>query len=279
MSTRIEIQPSEDIEETFVSKIRDWANEVLERKEDEDTPPFLSITVWKTIEDLKSFYLQEQAALGVGTSEDTGFLATHEAWRGYPRIHICQERVAHVPDAVIQGVLHHEISHALLHGTPEFYTFRYTNRLQEAGRDCGLDWELLQQCVYLLSVAVKDFDVVTYLAGIGLGQSQLVLINYLISDTDEERRIWSMVAEDPAKRKLAIAVFLKTLIPIEAMISNGVKGAEEVREQWKEAYGWLSERVQEGLARFLQHILMGATMPFQERLEQATLQLLADSSL
>lgn len=279
MSTRIEIESSAEVKKVFVTRIRKWANEVLERKGTLAGPPFLSITIWKNMEELQSFYRQEKEELGVVTGEETEFLATHEAWRGYPRIHICEERVKDIPDAVLQGVLHHEISHALLHGTPEFYTFRYSNRLQEAGRACGLDLALLQQCVYLLSIAVKDHDVVTWLAGIGLGCSQLMLIKHLICDTDEERRIWPMVCTYPAQRKLALAVFLKTLLPIEAMISNRIKRAEVVKNQWKEAYGWLPEGTQRGLIRFARDIMADTITPFQERLEQATLILIAESSL
>lgn len=279
MSTRIEIQSSPKVNEAFVTRIRIWAKEVLDRKGDIDGPPFLSITIWKRIDELQSFYRKEKEELGVVTGEDTEFLATHEAWRGYPRIHICQERVKDVPDAVLQGVLHHEISHAVLHGTPEFYTFRYSNRLQGAGRTCGLDLPLLQKCVYLLSIAVKDHDVVTWLAGIGLAHSQLALIEHQIWDTDEERQIWPMVCNYPAQRKLALAVFLKTLLPIEAMISNGIKSVDGVKNQWKEAYRWLPEGTQRGLIRFARNIMADTMTPFQERLEQATFRLIADSSL
>jgi len=279
VSTRIEIQSSAEVKGVFVTRIRKWANEVLDRKGAIAGPPFLSITIWKTIEELQSFYRQEKEELGIGTGEDTEFLATHEAWRGYPRIHICQERVKDVPDAVLRGVLHHEISHAVLHGTPEFYTFRYSNRLQEAGQSCGLDLALLQQCVYLLSIAVKDHDVVTWLAGIGLAHSQLMLIEHQICDTDEERRIWPMICTYPAQRKLALAVFLKTLLPIEAMISNRIKSADGVKNQWKEAYRWLPEGTQKGLVQFSRNIMTDTITSFQERLEQATFRLITDSNL
>ncbi len=279
MSTRIEIQSSAEVKKVFVTRIRKWANEVMDRKGTLAGPPFLSITIWKPIEELQSFYRQEKEELGVVTGEDTEFLATHEAWRGYPRIHICEERVKDVPDAVLQGVLHHEISHAVLHGTPEFYTFRYSNRLQEAGRTCGLDLPLLQQCVYLMSIAIKDHDVVTWLAGIGLAQGQLALIEHQICETDEERQVWPMICNYPAQRKLAIAVFLKTLLPIEAMVSNRIKSAGVVKNQWKEAYRWLPEETQRGLVRFARNITPDTQKPFQERLEQATFRLITDSNL
>lgn len=279
MSTRIKIQSSEGIDEAFVTRLRNWTNEVLERSGDVCEPAFLCLNVWTRILELQTFYDQEREALGVATGEEIDFLATHEAWRGYPRIHICQEKVRDVPDAVLQGVLHHEISHALLHGTPEFYTFRYSNRLQEAGRSCGLDMPLLQQCVYLMSIAIKDLDVVTWLAGIGLGHSQLALIEHMICDIDEERRVWPLVCGHPVQRKLTIAVFLKTLIPIQALVAVGVKSADNVKERWKEAYRWLPDETQQGLVRFSRKALTDTQKLFQERLEQATFRLINDSNL
>jgi hypothetical protein len=120
MTTRIVIQPSEGTRKEFVAQVQSWANEVLEKKGPLAAPTFISINIWRRMDELQSFYQQEKQELGIVTGEDTDFLATHEAWRGDPRIHICQERVKDVPDVVLQSVLHHEISHALLHGTPEF---------------------------------------------------------------------------------------------------------------------------------------------------------------
>jgi len=231
------------------------------------------------MDELQSFYQQEKQELGVVTGEETEFLATHEAWRGHPRIHICQERVKDVSDVVLQSVLHHEISHALHHGTPEFYTFRYSIKLQEAGRFCGLDLALLQQCVYMLSVAIKDYDVVTWLTDIGLGFGQLHLLEYLISDTEDERRIWEVVCANPAQRKLALALFLKTLLPIEALVALRVERAEIIKNQWKEAYRWISETIQKGLVGFAHNTMAYKDKPFQQRLENVTLKLISEASL
>jgi len=279
MTNRIVIQPSEGTQKEFVAKVQSWANEVLEKKGPLAAPTFISINIWRRMDELQSFYQKEKQELGIVTGEDTDFLATHEAWRGDPRIHICQERVKDVPDVVIQSVLHHEVSHALHHGTPEFYTFRYSTKLQDAGRICGLDLALLQQCVYLLSIAIKDYDVVTWLTDIGLGFGQLHLLEYMISDTEDERRIWEVVCANPAPRKLALAFFLKTLLPIEALVSLSVERAEIIKNQWREAYGWLSETIQERLVGFAHNTLAYRDKPFQERLENVTIKLISEASL
>ena len=279
MTNRIVIQPSKGTQKEFVAKVQSWANEVLEKKGPLAAPAVISINIWRRMDELQSFYQKEKQELGIVTGEDTDFLATHEAWRGDPRIHICQERVKDVPDVVIQSVLHHEVSHALHHGTPEFYTFRYSTKLRDAVRICGLDLALLQQCVYLLSIAIKDYDVVTWLTDIGLGFGQLHLLEYMISDTEDEHRIWEVVCANPAPRKLALAFFLKTLLPIEALVSLSVERAEIIKNQWKEAYGWLSETIQERLVGFAHNTMAYKDKPFQQRLENVTIKLISEASL
>jgi hypothetical protein len=279
MTNQIVIQPSEGIQKQFLAKIQLWANEVLEKIGPSAVPPFICINIWRRMDELESFYQKEKRELGIAIVEDTEFLASHEAWRGDPRIHICQERVKNVPDIVIRSVIHHEISHALLHGAPEFYTFRYSTKLQDAGRICGLDLALLQQCVYLLSIAIKDDDVVTWLTDIGLGVDQLHLLEYMITDTQDERRIWEVICANPVPRKLALAFFLKTLLPIEALVLLGVEGAETIKDKWQEAYDWLSETVKEGLVGFTHNTMANRDKPFQKRIEDVAINFISDASL
>lgn len=279
MTIRIHIAVSEGVDEGFVTQIRTWANEVLERPGLHSPPPYLCVTIWKTIEALESFFLKEKEKLGVVTGEETNFLATHDAWRGYPRIHVCQARLKGIPSAIVQGVIHHEVSHGLHHGTPEYYTFRFSSGLQEAGRSKGLDLPFLQQCIYFLSMAMKDREVVQWLTEIGLGLSQQILLEHLISDTEEERRVWEIVRYSPAMRKIALAAYLKTFLPVEAMLAVGIEKARGLRNQWREAYRWLPEREQGGLLRLAQCIMNQEGKTFQDRLEQAAFRLLTEPSL
>lgn len=276
---QIQIVSHEEIDNDFLTQIRIWAKEVLDTAEFRSPPPYLCITIWKTMEKFQAFCRREKEALGIATGEETDFLATHDAWRGYPRIHVCQERLKGIPSAIIQGVIHHEIGHAFNHGSPEFYTFRFSSRLQEAGRACGLDLPLLQQCVYLLSIAIKDREVVQWLTKIGLGFSQLVLLEHLLSDTEEERRIWELVRDSSALRKIAFSAFLKTLLPVEAMISVGIGDEQILRDQWNEAYGWLPEKERDGLILLTQCIMNLEGKTFQEKLEQAVFHLINNPSL
>ena len=258
------------IDEAFLTQIRSWADEVLERISFPNSVPLLHLMVWKTMNAFQAFSQSEKDALGVITGEETEFLATHDAWRGYPRVHICQERLTGIPNSIIRGVIHHEIAHALNHGTLEFYTFTFSKGLQEAARSHGLDMSLLQQCVYFLSVAIKDREVVQWLAQIGLGFSQVVLLRHLISETEEERQVWEVVRDSGPLQKIALAAFLKVLLPVETLTTTQTEEAQNLRREWDEAYGWLAEKERESLLNLAHRLMDLEGKTFQEKLERAT---------
>jgi len=233
MTTQIEIVPYDGIDKEFLSQIQTWVKNVLEKADPSSTPPYLRLTIWKNIKALQEFYDQEKEDLGIVTGEESDFLATHEAWRGYPRIHICHERVKGVRDAVIEGVLHHEIGHALFHGSMEFYTFKFTDRLQEAARL--------------------------------LGPCQKSLLEYMMKDTEEEQEAWGVAKHSPVIKKIAMAAFLKIILPIEALILIRSGDAPKLKDQWKEAYSWLSVMEQDGLLRLSQRIMEFGESRFQEK--------------
>ena len=143
---------------------------------------------------------------------------------------------------VVQGVVQHEIGHALLHGRPEFYQFRFSNRLLEAGQSAGLDFPMIQRLVYFLSIAIKDEEVVRLLAEAGLGLAQIRLLEYLMEDTEEERRAWDLIRDHPVYRRLGLAAFLKIRLPIETLSVLGLPESGVLQERWEAAYAWLTDQ-------------------------------------
>ncbi len=270
MSERIRILCNETIDEDFLAQIRFWANEVLERAPSPNSVPVVHLMVWKNMDEYLTFSRREKDALGVVTGEESEFLATHDAWRGYPRIHICQERLTGISSPVIQGAIYHEIAHALNHGTLEFYTFTFSKELQEEARSGGLDMPSLQQCVYFLSVAIKDQEAVQWLAQIGLGFSQVDLLRHLLSETEEERQAWEVIRDSGSLRKIALAAFLKVLIALETLTATQTEEAQNLKTEWDEAYGWLGEKERGDLSNLAHRLMDLEGNTFQERLERAT---------
>ena len=125
---------------------------------------------------------------------------------------------------------------------------------------------------------MKDWEVVQCLTEIGLGSDQKSLLEYMIKDTEEERLAWGIAKHSPVTKKIAMAAFLKVILPIEAMLSIGFEDAQNLKDQWKEAYSWLSVIERDGLLRLSHRILSFGGVPFQEKLENAAYGLIEESS-
>ena len=210
---------------------------------------WLSIRLFHLIDELQAFFRQEKETLGIVSEGEAEFIATHEAWRGYPRIHICAERTKNLSEIVVQGAVQHELAHAMLHGTAEFYTFRFSRHLIAAGETLGLEMLLLQQCVYLLSIALKDAEVVRKLVETGFESGQIALLEHMLSDTHAERSIWEAIHALPPQRKIAIASFMKVLLPLQSLTSMGSEAGHRLQRLWHYNYDWISEEGRRQMVR------------------------------
>ena len=139
----------------------------------------------------------------------------------------------------------------------------------EAGRSTGLDFPMVQQLVYLLSVAVKDEEVVRFLSEAGLGLYQVRLLEFLLEDTQEERRAWDLIRDHPALRLLGMAAFLKVRLPIETLTGLGLPEARFLQEKWETAYSWLTSQGNADLKGCVRTILEIPDKNFQDRLDKA----------
>ena len=279
MKATIDLFAQGIIDQSFLVKAREWAGEVIEKTELRAALDRISIYLWEKEKDFQEFDAREKAELGVVTGGESDFLATHEAWRGFPRIHISLEKIQGISEEVVRGVVQHEIAHALLHGKPEFYQFRYTDRLMEAGRSAGLDFPMIQQWVYLLSIAIKDEEVVRLLGAAGLGLYQIRVLEYLMEDTEEERRTWDLIRDYPALRRLGLAAFLKIRLPIETLAGLGLPESALLQEKWKAAYAWLTDQGEKALNAYVRTVSETPPKNFQDRLERAALGLINDFAL
>lgn len=267
------------VDESFLLKVQKWTGEVLGKTAPGTAPDRISLYLWEKEKEFQEFDAREKAELGVVTSGESEFLATHEAWRGYPRIHISLEKIRGIPEGVVRGVVQHEIGHALLHGKPEFYRFLFSESLQRTAGSAGLDLPQLQQLVYLLSVALKDEEVVRLLGERGLGVYQNRLLEYLMEDTGEEQQTWELIKDIPSLKKIAWAVFLKTLLPIETLALLGDPEAGPLIDQWEKAYSWLTNRERIDLRAYARLVIERPFINFQDRLEQTVLGLIRNTSL
>lgn len=279
MKTQIDIQCSENTDETIAGQIRLWAGDIIESLTEGAPPDRLKILVYHGLDELQNFFRMEKKELGILSEGEAEFIAMHEAWRGYPRIHICSERIKNLPEAVVLGAVQHELAHAILHGRSEFYTFRFSRQLISASEAAGFEIWLLQQCVYLLAIALKDGEVVRRLVEIGFQYGQIGLLEYMLADTRSEHDVWNRIRHLPPQRKIAVASFLKTLLPVVTMAAMKIDAGRRLQQEWENVYGWLSETKRLDMMHFATESVLNSTGSFQDRLDQTALKLITDPRL
>jgi hypothetical protein len=279
MKTLIDIRCPHSSDEKIAGQIRLWAEGIIGSLAERTPPDQVKIHVYHSLDELQNFFFKEKKALGIVSEGETEFIAIHEAWRGYPRIHICSERIKNLPEAVVLGAVQHELAHTILHGRSEFYSFRFSRQLISASEALGFDIELLQQCVYLLSIALKDGEVVSRLVEIGFQFGQIVLLEHMLADTRSEHEVWNTIRNLAPQRKIAMASFLKTLLPIAILAAMKIDAGQRLQQKWENVYDWLSETERRDVMRFATESALKSTASFQDRLEQTALSLITDPRL
>ena len=105
---------------------------------------------------LQSLY---SVAVELGATTVATYPVSHDAWLGWPRIHIDYSACRDLDVEVLKALLIHEAVHTILHGNIQSYTVTLAGVPQELRKS---------EMIYLASVAVKDAEVFMYLAGKGL---------------------------------------------------------------------------------------------------------------
>jgi hypothetical protein len=173
---------------------------------------------------MHSFYSRERSDLRV-LSEDLGdsFIAMHDAWRGTSRIGVCMSRMNDLSPLVQVGTLRHEVGHSVLHGALEYYVFPISAPLIEAAKRLGLSKEYSFNLLYLISIAVKDFEVTRLLSEKGYVDDQVAYSNHVLGTVSEDLDAWQLSEGKPAGMALCLAGRLKDaacLIALQPRLSE-----------------------------------------------------------
>lgn len=182
---------------------------------------------------MNAFYAREREASGI-VSQSLGeeFFAVHDAWSGTPRIGVCIERMRRLPRLVQIGALRHEVGHSVLHGSIEHYVFSVTPPLLEASKRFSLTRDYLFPLLYLISIAVKDFEVSRLLVEKGYVEDQVAYSRHVLTTSRDDLEAWRMARGNPAAMALCAASRLKDAAPTAA-IGQVLKepAVETVREE------------------------------------------------
>jgi hypothetical protein len=208
-----------DVPDSFWQELKQQLEECYQRLPISDLE-VVQVCLVDTVKRLRQFLAAEQAELGIAGPLGEEFLALHDAWHGVPRITICFERLAEVPHLVGLGALRQQVAHSILHGSPEYYVFKLSRNLVEKGQERGLAPVALQQLLYYVAIAVKDYEVVRLLVTHGYVDCQAALAFHQLEADDEDRLAWRLAQQNPVLRLICLASQLKLMLFVRPLVAK-----------------------------------------------------------
>lgn len=245
--------------EIFLSKfgsvddsLAEWILEVLEDCYSHiGQPELLELWIFEKASRMDAVLAEEAASIGVrGPVSGLGFFATHDAWRGTPRIMVCLERMRGLPPLLKLGGLRHEAGHSVLHGSLEYYIYPMPRSLLEASEQLNADRGFAETLLYLLSIAVKDFEVERLLVDHGFIDCQFAYAEYVVKPSRGEVEAWSLL-HTAGERALYVAQMLKGVGCLAPLLK--VRG--EAEELLESSLMHLPEEVRVGLRGVVELLL------------------------
>ncbi len=168
---------------------------------------------------MRDFLREEKFRLGITTSGDEEFVCSHDAWRGYPRITICLERLARFNRLARLGAIRHEAAHSVLHGFLEYYIFRIPEDCRRTAMIKGIDSAVLGQALYYLSVAVKDFEATRLLVEYDYINCQFAFALEWIQPSEEDESAWKLAKANRQAKFVYQTTLLKPTLFAHPLLS------------------------------------------------------------
>jgi hypothetical protein len=181
-------------------------------------PAAVNLGLFDTLAQWQTYATRCREEAGVITAGDEGFLATHDAWEGVPRLSVCLERLRAHPWLLQQGALHQVVAHSILHGRPDDYRFQVPKALIAATDAMGWEREVLLQVLYFVSIAIKGHEAVALLVEHGFVQDQIALAFYQLAKHEDDVALWKMARWEPRARLLYLASQLKPLLYLRPLL-------------------------------------------------------------
>jgi len=172
--TRIRVEVVGEVPEGFVKLVEETLGKFYSRI---GGPPLVEVYIYASRE-LKLAHIEELASrYGVAVVGD--FITMHEAWNGWPRIHVDYEQCSKLDRRYVEALLIHEAAHSVLHGSPIYYVVDVPPEAYSDPAEMAL--------IYVASTIVKDMDVYRLLSESGLKEYIEVYSDFIAEHQVEDR--------------------------------------------------------------------------------------------
>jgi hypothetical protein len=221
-----------------VARILNVMNECYSRLMPHDVS-FVDLYLFERSSSVEAFFTKERSEVGVVTdSLDELFFAMHDAWRGTPRITLCLERMEKLPELVKVGGIRHEVGHTILHGSLQYYLLPFPPSLLEMADKFNFPLEYSRNLLYLVSIAVKDYEVTRLLYQRGYTEDQAAYVKFLLKTTEDDVISWQISQGKPLLKALCLISCLKAAGCAAPLLADRKFGGE-LRQRLEESLCYL----------------------------------------
>jgi hypothetical protein len=253
---RIVISPFGKVNGRKVKQIVAAMRECYERLAPHDVD-MVDLYVFDRFFRVEAFLAEESKRLGVASSAfGELFFSLHDAWKGIPRIIICLERMKNLSSLAQKGGIHHEVGHSVLHGSLLYYVFTVPPALQDLAERFRLSRQYVTDMLYLMSIAVKDYEVSRLLYERGYVEDQMAFAKQILVPTESDKISWEISMGKPEAEALCLTSYLKLIGYVTPFLDDEVSG-KELNGHLRSNFSFLSEG-------YLRQLLEQAPKIFQQ---------------
>jgi len=173
----------------------------------------VDLCVFEDSSSMGAFMAKESKEVGVASASFSDlFFAMHDAFRGTSRIILCLERMRKLSKLVQYGGIRHEVGHSVLHGSLLYYVFPLPPVLSDLVDLSIISREYATNLLYLISIAVKDYEVSRLLYRRGYVEDQVAYAKHLLEATETDKLAWQMAIGNPLAEILCLVSCLKSAV-------------------------------------------------------------------
>lgn len=199
----------------------------------------LDLFVFERSSSMDAFMAKESREAGVASASFSElFFAMHDAYRGISRITLCIERMKKLPSLVKVGGIRHEVGHSVLHGNLLYYFLSLPPILSDLTSRFNISRNYVMNLLYLVSIAVKDYEVTRLLYKRGYIEDQIAYAKHMLSITEGDKLAWKMAKGEPLAEILCLVSCLKTAGCVAPLLFDKTFG-EKLKILLKESLSYL----------------------------------------
>ena len=114
-----------------------------------------------------------------------------------------------LPRLVEVGGIRHEVGHTVLHGDIRYYLLSFPAALLEIADRFNLSFEYMTNLLYLVSIAVKDYEVTRLLYQKRYVEDQAAYVEFLLKVSEDDILSWEISRGKPISQALCLISCLK----------------------------------------------------------------------